>query len=585
MTDHTRLPGTAVEDSVVLVEQRGAVRIITLNRPQVLNALNAELELALWRALADADADPATRAVVLRGNGRAFCAGADLTERAAAAASDVDEIVREFRVHSAFMRVIEMDTPVVAAVHGYCLGGAFQLVGLCDITVLADTAKLGEPEVRFANPLLIPITPHLVGAKHARRLLYLGAMIDAHEARDLGLASEVVPEDALLERAIQIAEDIAAVPVAAVQVASRAVRLASSSRGLERESIVNAEILALTLQAQRVDEEGTAFLESVRTTGAGKAVSSVSSAAAARTSTTRDRSPGDTPSNGADVPMTDELDKRWEFVRIERMGTSAVITLDRPSVLNAMNRQLLRDFDDAFERAIGDEASRSVIIRGEGRAFSAGMDLKEPDLLPLPADGQRTHLAGLLRRTLRIWEADKPVIAAVHGHCLGHACDLAAAADFTIAAQSAQFGVPEVRHLGGVAAMLYPYLMPQKLVRSFLYRGRSLGAEEAMQAGLVTSVVPDDALLESALALGEELAAIPMAGLRQMKRAVNRSVDGMGLRATLAYNLESLALVLNAQPAQELARREEQISRSGLDAFLRERDQHDRPHEGDVNRD
>src|SRR5258706_6635216 len=162
MSGEPRSSGPAPADAVVLVEQRGAVRIISLNRPQVLNALNAELELALWRALGDADADPDTGAVVLRGNGRAFCAGADLTERATSDRIDVDEILREFRAHSAFMRVIEMDTPVVAAVHGYCLGGAFQLVGLCDVTILADTALLGEPEVRFANPLLVPITPHLV---------------------------------------------------------------------------------------------------------------------------------------------------------------------------------------------------------------------------------------------------------------------------------------------------------------------------------------------------------------------------------------------------------------------------------------
>ena len=143
------------------------------------------------------------------------------------------------------------------------------------MTILADTAKLGEPEVRFANPLLVPITPHLVGAKRARRLLYLGPMIDALEAFDLDLASEVVPEDDLLERAVEIAQDIAAVPAEAIHVASRALSLASSSRGLEREAAANAEILALTLQAQRAEGVGTAFLESVRTEGAGRAASAV----------------------------------------------------------------------------------------------------------------------------------------------------------------------------------------------------------------------------------------------------------------------------------------------------------------------
>lgn len=548
---------------VLLTEQRGAVLVLTMNRPHALNALNVELEAALWSALDAAEADPATRAVVLCGAGRAFSAGADLKERAHDGPLDVDRVIEDFRRHSTFMKVLEMDTPVIAAVHGYCLGGAMQLAGVCHMTILGASAKLGEPEVKFANPLLVPITPHLVGAKRARRLLYLGTMIDAGEALEMGFATDVVPDDRLIDRAVEIATDLARIPIGSTAVISRATRTAAATRGLEREAMANVEILTLTLRAQSTEPEAAEFLDAVRREGAGRAIAGIPSAA--RPTPTKE-STGDamtTPSTPGREPS---------LVRLEHRGTASIVTLDRPAALNAMNRQLLAEFDAAFDAALAEDTTRTVIIRGEGRAFSAGMDLKEPDLLPLPSDGQRTHLAGLLARAMRIWRADKPVIAAVHGHCLGHACDLAAAADFTIAAGSAQFGVPEVRHLGGVAAMLYPYLMTQKVARAFLYRGQPLDAESARQAGLATWVVPDDQLLDAALALSDDLAAIPISGLRQMKRAINRVYDGMGLESTLAINLESLALVLNAQPAAELAEREQQIASGGLGGFLRDRD-------------
>ena len=550
-------------DPILRIERLGAVQVLTLNRPHVLNALDAELELALWSALDAAQADPTTRTVVLCGAGRAFSAGADLKERATDEAADVDRVIEEFRRHSIFMKILEMEIPVIAAVHGYCLGGAMQLAGVCDISILGASAKLGEPEVKFANPLLVPITPMLLGAKQARRLLYLGLMIDAAEALEMGLATEVVADESVRDRAVEIATDIASVPAGSIGVMARAARLAAAGRGLERESMANVEILALTLQAQRAEPGATLFLETVRRDGAGRAIDQDARRASRQDPRETSGDAMSTPLPGTNGPS---------LVRLEHRGTASIITLDRPNALNAMNRRLLSEFDAAFEAAVAEASTRAVIIRGEGRAFSAGMDMKEPDLLPLPDDGQRTHLANLLARVMRIWRADKVVIAAVHGHCLGHACDLAAAADFTVAAESAQFGVPEVRHLGGVAAMLYPYLMSQKAARDFLYRGRSIDGETARRLGLATSVVADDALMDAALALADELSEIPVAGLRQMKRAVNRAYDGMGLEATLALNLESLALILNAQPAAELAARERAISEHGLSPFLSDRD-------------
>ncbi|MGB9377641.1 MAG: enoyl-CoA hydratase/isomerase family protein, partial [Mycobacteriales bacterium] len=157
----------------VLVERRGDVVYLTLNRPSSLNALNVDLENALIDALDDINESASVRVVVLRGSGRAFSAGADLKERAGGPPADVDEILDAYENHSAFMKIWALDKVVIAAIHGYCLGVANHLAGLADMSVTATTAKLGDPEIRFGNPLLVPILPHLTGAKAARWLLYL----------------------------------------------------------------------------------------------------------------------------------------------------------------------------------------------------------------------------------------------------------------------------------------------------------------------------------------------------------------------------------------------------------------------------
>lgn len=166
-----------------------------------------------------------------------------------------------------------------------------------------------------------------------------------------------------------------------------------------------------------------------------------------------------------------------------------------------------------------------------------------------------------------------PVVAAVNGYALGHACDLAAVCDFTVASAEARFGVPEVRRLGGVAAMIYPYIMPMKQGRRFLYLGETWTAEASLAAGLTTDVVEPHDLLPTSIDIATRLCAIPPAALRQMKRAVNRCYELMGMRDTMEYNLESLSLALAQQDRDELRERESQIREQGLGSFLHQRDE------------
>lgn len=554
------MTGESVEP-LVLEESRATVRYLTLNRPRVLNALNDALERALWCALDRADLDPAVRVVVLRGAGRAFSAGADLKERATGSSVDVDQVLGDFS-RSAFLRVWSMSKPVIAAVHGYCLGGAHQLAALCDLTIAAESARFGEPEIRFANPLLVPITPLLVRLKLAREVLYTGEYVNGRDAARFGLVTEVVADDQLERRVAMVAERLATVPPPAIRTARRSWNFAVEALGLRSGAMANAELLGLTLGAQERGASEDGFLAAVRAHGvrAGIAAAGGDDGGVGKAMNT---STGDDPAGAGQV---------YEDLLLERRGPVAVVTLSRPRVLNALSTNLLREFDDALGRALDDPEIRVVILTGAGRAFSAGIDLKEPADPMSSEEGERPYLATLLRRCLRIWDAEKPVIAAVNGYCLGHACDLAAVADLTIASESAQFGVPEVRHLGGVAAMVYPYLMPAKRGRAFLYTGDLIDAHEAEAAGLVNRVVPDDALMASAMELADKLCHIPAPALRQMKRAINRSYEGMGLRETLEYNLESLSLILSVQSTKDLDERQRLIDAGGLRAFLAARD-------------
>lgn len=529
----------------VLVEARGAVAYVSLNRPHALNALNVPLEDALISALEDLATRAEIRVIVLRGAGRAFSAGADLKEREEGGAGDVDATLDSYHNGSAFMRLWGIDKVVIAAVHGYCLGGANHLAGLADITVAADATQFGDPEIRFGNPLLVPILMHLTGAKAARKLLYLGEFITAREASEVGVASSTVPDAAFTAAIETLANELAAIPAAGLVAAKRAWNYATERAGLRTAAAINAELLGMTF----------ALLEG------GPVPDSFGSPATNRSPTLTEPPPVPThAATHSDDPLLVEAD-----------GPVRILTFNRPEVRNALNPELLARFDAELAEAVADDTVAAIVIAGVGSAFSAGIDLKVP-VEEWPHHQNRDHLEWLMHRCLALWDAPKPIIAAVGGHALGHACDLTAVCDFTIASTEARFGVPEVRHLGGVAAMIYPYVMPMKAGRRFLYLGESWTAEPARAAGLVSEVVAPDALIEASVDLGRRLAAIPAPALRQMKRAINRSYDMMGLRDTMAYNLESLAQALTSVDPQELAAREAQIRTEGLGAFLRERD-------------
>jgi enoyl-CoA hydratase len=207
----------------ILVETRGRVGLITLNRPKQLNALNDALMDDLGRALADFDADAGIAAIVLTGSEKAFAAGADITamkDLSYAEAFGGDFITRNWE------RMKSIRKPVIAAVSGYALGGGCELAMMCDIIIAADTAKFGQPEVKLG---ILPGAggtqrlPRAVGKAKAMDMVLTGRMMDAAEAERVGLVSRVVAPDRVLEEALTAAAQIGEYSLPSILAAKEAV--------------------------------------------------------------------------------------------------------------------------------------------------------------------------------------------------------------------------------------------------------------------------------------------------------------------------------------------------------------------------
>src|SRR5579864_611596 len=216
----------AVNEVLVLVERRGNVGLITLNRPKVFNALSDALTRALTAALDELEADDAVGAMVLTGNEKAFAAGADIKEMKSR--SFVDVYLSDF-ITTSWERITRCRKPIIAAVAGYALVGGCELALMCDFIMAAETARFGQPEITIG---ILPGAgatqrlPRLVGKSKAMDMVLTGRMIDAEEAERIGLVSRVIPADKLIEEAVATAQHIASLSRPAVYLAKECVNRA-----------------------------------------------------------------------------------------------------------------------------------------------------------------------------------------------------------------------------------------------------------------------------------------------------------------------------------------------------------------------
>src|SRR5271166_1194553 len=222
-------------DPLVLYDVDDKVGIITLNRPDKLNAISAELQQALIEAFARADADPATSVVLLRAEGRSFCAGYDIGVKGPGAD---DWRADPTKAHAHLQPQLEfemapwlMQKPVIASVQGHVLGGGCELVMLCDLTIAADNARFGEPEVRFSAVGPAIVMPMIIGYKKARELLYFGDTIDAQTALALGMVNRVVPLAELRDASLRWAQRLSLISPEALYATKRAVNRGADAAG------------------------------------------------------------------------------------------------------------------------------------------------------------------------------------------------------------------------------------------------------------------------------------------------------------------------------------------------------------------
>ncbi|MBC2722275.1 enoyl-CoA hydratase-related protein [Desulfosporosinus sp.] len=254
----------------VIVEIEDGIAIVTLNRPEILNALNSQVFLELAEVTSTLENDDSVRAVIITGGEKVFAAGADVKQLATLSAVDVATSIRPSR--KAFHLLENMKKPVIAAIAGYALGGGCELTLTADVRIAADTSQFGFPEIKLG---ILPggggtqRLPRLIGPAKAKELIFSGDIISAEEAWRIGLVNKVVPVSDLMSEAKKLAKKFAARGAIALQLAKACI---NEGLQMELEKGLNYEHKCFSLLFATEDQkEGmTAFIEKRRPNFKGK---------------------------------------------------------------------------------------------------------------------------------------------------------------------------------------------------------------------------------------------------------------------------------------------------------------------------
>jgi enoyl-CoA hydratase len=243
---------------------------------------------------------------------------------------------------------------------------------------------------------------------------------------------------------------------------------------------------------------------------------------------------------------------KFECILYEKDEDIATIKLNRPKVLNAMNKQLWLDFQIALEDVRNDPSINVLIITGEGRAFSTGADLKESKDRSI--EDYRSYLVELQETSRKIIRFEKPIIAAINGYALGSGYELALACDIRIAAEEAQIGSPEARVAssvtGGAMRLLQDLVGPGK-ARELLFTAEYIDGKEAERIGLVNKAVPLNRLMEEAKAMGKKIAKNSPFSIKMIKKGFNMARGEVSLEALMDFEIEACLASVSTQERQE----------------------------------
>ncbi|MGO8063989.1 enoyl-CoA hydratase/isomerase family protein [Rhizobium leguminosarum] len=247
------------------------------------------------------------------------------------------------------------------------------------------------------------------------------------------------------------------------------------------------------------------------------------------------------------------------------------LTLNRPHRLNALTMEIYGHIRDAVTAASLDDNVDVIVIKGNGRAFSSGFDLKaqmSDQTMEQKLTNQHTVANGA---RWAIWNCRKPVVAAVHGYCLAGALELVLPTDFTISTESCLFGVPEVLFGGGPAFNMFPWMMGHKKAKQIILMGEQFSAQQAYEVGLVNKVVADDALEETTQKYVERLKKLPRGAAWINKQGLNRAYEATGM-VPFINNWPDMLTVLAQIPDETRDGFKEKVQREGVSAGIKFRD-------------
>lgn len=252
-------------------------------------------------------------------------------------------------------------------------------------------------------------------------------------------------------------------------------------------------------------------------------------------------------------------------VLVEKKGHIAVLTINRPEALNALNSHVLRDLSNAVSECEGDEDIYVLIITGAGKSFVAGADIGEMKDCTAVAGKAFSEFGNSV--FLQIENLKKPVIAAVNGYALGGGCELALCCDIRIAGERARFGQPETGlgitpGFGGTQRL--PRVVGMSVAKELIYTCRQIKADEAEKLGLVSRVVTQEELMDEALKLAESIAANAQIAVRQAKSAINRGMQ-CDMTTGLAYEAEAFGLCFATEDQKDAMNAF--IGKTKLDSF------------------
>jgi enoyl-CoA hydratase/carnithine racemase len=478
--------------SGLVVERDGNVAILALNRPASLNALDTPARRAVCAALAELAADPEIGAVIFTGTGeRAFCAGQDVRESEALGRDDGAKWMESWTAY--FTAVSSFPKPVIHAINGVAAGAGFETALMGDVRIAVPHARFIMAEIDIGLPAIVGgfLLKTQLGLSRATEMVLTGRAMHAEEARHAGIVHEIAAPADLMARAKARARGLAAKPKLAL-----ALTLGQFRKEFRR-GLADAEAASERYQAEAI------------------ATGEPQQAMARFLAKKRAQSPAE----AGPHPIRIKEQRMGKFIKVAQDGDVAIITLNRPEVMNAWHSAMRVEITETLAKMNADPKVRAIVITGSGdRAFSAGQDLNETKTFDATRAAEWIEEWRRMYGTIR--GLDKPFVAALNGVAAGSAFQVALLTDVRIGHAGVKMGQPEIN--SGIASTLGPWLMKEMIGLSrtieLTLSGRMMEAAECHAIGLIHKLVPKERVMEAARETARSLAAKPPVAMRLDKQ-------------------------------------------------------------------